>query len=149
MSTKRKDNIVAARKTVPKIVNIPDRRRSILRYKRANRNELLANAKIIKPYKQRAAPKNKRRRIRGRGLGNFIKTYMKNSTVRTLRTALKELPNVHDKALKKVKNKKLKIKNLYININIKRPFICKRQIMSGRTNHTIVNFFDKEENEDI
>lgn len=97
------------KKTVPKTVNLPDERSFILRYRRATRNELPANVTIKKTYKQRAAPTNKRRRIRGRGLGNFIKKLMKHSTVRKLgKAALKELPAVYGKALQKLANKNLR-----------------------------------------
>ena len=90
---------------MPKTVNLPDERSFILRYRRATRNELPANVTIKKTYKQRAAPTNKRRRIRG----SFIKKLMKHSTVRKLgKAALKELPTVYGKVLQKLANKNLR-----------------------------------------
>ena len=83
MSTKHKDNVVIVRRTVPKTVNLPDRS-FVSRYRRATRNELPSNFKIGKTSKQRVKTKNKRRRIRGRGLGSFIKILMKKPIVENL-----------------------------------------------------------------
>lgn len=83
MSTKHKDNVVIVRRTVPKTVNLPDRS-FVSRYRGATRNELPSNFKIGKTSKQRVKTKNKRRRIRGRGLGSFIKILMKKPIVENL-----------------------------------------------------------------
>ena len=60
-------------------------------------------------------PESKRHRIRGRCLGNVIKTITKNPFVRNFgKMALKELSNVYCKVTNKVNNKNLKkILNLY------------------------------------
>lgn len=83
MSTKHKDNVIMVRRTVPKTVNLPGRS-FVCRYRRATRNELPSNLKIGKTSKQRVKTKNKRRRIRGRGLDSFIKILMKKPIVETL-----------------------------------------------------------------
>lgn len=83
MSTKHKNNVIMVRRTVPKTVNLPDRS-FVCCYRRATRNELPSNLKIGKTSKQRVKTKNKRRRIRGRGLDSFIKILMKKPIVETL-----------------------------------------------------------------
>lgn len=83
MSTKHKNNVIMVRRTVPKTVNLPDRS-FVCRYRRATRNELPSNLKIGKTSKQRVKTKNKRRRIRGRGLDSFIKILMKKPIVENL-----------------------------------------------------------------
>lgn len=83
MSTKHKDNVIMVRRTVPETVNLPDRS-FVSRYRRATRNELPSNLKIGKTSKQRVKTKNKRRRIRGRGLDSFIKILMKKPIVENL-----------------------------------------------------------------
>ena len=47
-----------------KRVTLPDSRTFLARYRRATRNELPHNVNLIRPYKDRAAPKGKRRRRR-------------------------------------------------------------------------------------
>ena len=83
MSTKHKNNVIMVQRTVPKTVNLPDRS-FVCRYRRATRNELPSNLKIGKTSKQRVKTKNKRRRIRGRGLDSFIKILMKKPIVENL-----------------------------------------------------------------
>ena len=61
----------------PKRVALPNGRTFYARYKRATRDALPANVQLIRPYKQRAAPKERRRRRvggqRGRGFKSFFK----------------------------------------------------------------------------
>ena len=83
MSTKHKNNVIMVRRTVPKTVNLPDRS-FVCCHRRATRNELPSNLKIGKTSKQRVKTKNKRRRIRGRGLDSFIKILMKKPIVENL-----------------------------------------------------------------
>ena len=59
----------------PKRVTLPNGRTFLARYRRATRTELPANVRLERPYKQRAAPKGRRRRIKqdGRGFKSAFK----------------------------------------------------------------------------
>ena len=82
------------------------------------RNELPPNIKLRIPYRQRAAPPNRRRqppaavqqRVQGlRSILKFAKKVIKNQLVKKLgRVALNKLPNLYSKSTSKIKNKKLK-----------------------------------------
>ena len=48
----------------PKRVTLPNSRTFLARYKQTTRAHLTANIHLARPYKQRAAPKGKRRRSR-------------------------------------------------------------------------------------
>ena len=61
---------------VPKRVTLPNGRTFIARYKRVSRSQLPANVILRRTYRQRAAPKGRRRRTRRQGesgLFSFIK----------------------------------------------------------------------------
>ena len=105
----------------PKRVTLPDGRTFYAKYKRATRDVLPANVYLKHCYKQRAAPKGRRRRAvnrqqRGRGFKslfkkafNFAKKAAKNKTVRSIaRTLISETPGAVEALSKKVKNKKLR-----------------------------------------
>ena len=71
-----RNRIIMIKRRTPKRVTLPDGRTFLARYKRATRNDLLRNINLIRPYKQRAAPKGRRRRRinqRGRGFGSTLK----------------------------------------------------------------------------
>ena len=57
-----RDRIVMVRCTTPKRVTLPNGRTFTARFKHATRRDLPANVCLQRPYKQRAAPKGKRRR---------------------------------------------------------------------------------------
>ena len=115
----------------PKRVTLPDGRTFLARYRRATRDDLPPNIDLPRVYKQRAAPKGRRRRNRyrerqraalrrraqrGRGIGSFIKKSFRlgkralNSRLgkRLARAAISEVPDVLEKLSEKVKNKRLK-----------------------------------------
>ena len=115
----------------PKRVTLPDGRTFLARYRRATRDDLPPNIDLPRVYKQRAAPKGRRRRNRyrerqraalrrraqrGRGIGSFIKKSFRlgkralNSRLgkRLARAAISEVPDVLEKLSGKVKNKRLK-----------------------------------------
>ena len=120
----------------PKRVTLPDGRTFLARYRRATRDDLPANIALPRIYKERAAPKGKRRRRnrldvyrerqrgalrrraaqRGRGIGSFLKKGFKlgkralNSRLckRLARAAISEVPNVLESLGGKVKNRRLK-----------------------------------------
>ena len=111
-----KDRIVMIKRAVPKRVKLPNGRTFLARYKRATRNDLPANVNLIRLYKQKAAPKGKRRKQKGRGFkdvfGKVVKLAKKvgkNKTFRKIaRTTLEEAPGIVQNLSKKIKNKRLK-----------------------------------------
>ena len=119
----------------PKRVILPDGRTFLARYRRATRDDLPPNINLPRVYKQRAAPKGKRRKNnrlipyrqrqraalgrraqRGRGIGSILKKGFKlgkkvlNSRLgkRLARAVIREVPDVLEKLSGKVKNKRLK-----------------------------------------
>ena len=120
----------------PKRVTLPNGRTFLARYRRAKRSDLPPNVHLPRIYKQRAAPKGKRRRAaaainyrerqraalrrraraqRGRGVGSFFKKAFKlgkkavNSRFgrKIARAAISEIPDVLESLGGKVKNKRL------------------------------------------
>ena len=114
----RRDRIVMVKRQNPKRVTLPNGRTFLARYRRATRTELPANVRLERPYKQRAAPKGRRRRVKQGGRGfksafkkafNFAKKISKNKAVRNIgRAIISEAPGALEGLSKKVKNKKLK-----------------------------------------
>ena len=116
----RRDRIIMIKRQNPKRVTLPDGRTFYAKYKRMTRVELPANVVLRRGYKQRAAPRGKRRAVAGQQGGrgfksifkkalNFGKKAAKNKTVRSIaRTLLNEAPGAVEALSKKVKNKKLR-----------------------------------------
>ena len=123
------------KRATPKRVTLPDGRTFLARYRRATRDDLPPNINLLRVYKQRAAPKGKRRRNtrlipyrerqraalrrraqRGRGIGSVLKKGFRlgkralNSRLgkRLARAAISEVPNLLEKLGGSVKNKRLK-----------------------------------------
>ena len=119
----------------PKRVTLPDGRTFLARCRRATREDLPPNIHLPRVYKQRAAPKGKRRKNnrlipyrqrqrgalrrraqRSRGIGSILKKGFKlgkralNSRLgkRLARAVISEVPDVLEKLSGKVKNKRLK-----------------------------------------
>ena len=118
--TQRRNRIVMIKRANPKKVTLPNGRKFYARYKRVTRDALPANVHLVRPYKQRAAPKGRRRRRavgqRGRGFKSFFKKGLSfakkafnNKSVRNIAKALiNEAPAAVEAAGRKVNNKKLK-----------------------------------------
>ena len=123
------------KRATPKRITLPNGRTFLARYKRATRNDLPHNISLPRIYKERAAPKGRRRRRvipyrerqraalrrraraqRGRGLGSVFKKAYKlgkralNSRLgkRITRAAVSEIPDLLENLGGRVKNKKLK-----------------------------------------
>ena len=120
----------------PKRVMLPDGRTFLARYRRATRDDLPPNIEFPRVYKQRPAPKGRRRKRnnrlavyrerqrralrqrgqRGRGIGSFFKKGFKlgkralNSRLgkRVARAVISEVPDVLESLGGKVKNQRLK-----------------------------------------
>ena len=124
------------KRATPKRVTLPNGRTFLARYRRATRDDLPPNVTFPRVYKERAAPKGKRRRRRvisyrerqrealrrraraqrGRGIGSIFKKAYKlgkkafNSRLgrRITRAAVSEIPDLIENFGGKVKNKKIK-----------------------------------------
>ena len=126
-----RNRIIMIKTARPKRVTLPDGRTFLARYRRATRDDLPPNIDLPRVYKQRAAPKGRRRRNRyrerqraalrrraqrGRGIGSFIKKSFRlgkralnsRSGKRLARAAISEVPDVLEKLSGKVKNKRFK-----------------------------------------
>ena len=132
-----RDRIIMIKRATPKRVTLPNGRTFLARYKHATRDDLPPNISLPRIYKERAAPKGrrrKRRRVisyrerqraalrrraraqRGRGLGSVFKKAYKlgkralNSRLgkRITRAAVSEIPDLLENLGGRVKNKKLK-----------------------------------------
>ena len=117
----RRNRIIMVERQNPKRVTLPNGRTFYAKYKRTTRAELPANVHLQRGYRQRAAPRGRRRRAvirqqRGRGFKsvfkkafNFAKKAAKNKSVRDIGRAIKsEVPTALEGLTKKVKNKKLR-----------------------------------------
>ena len=101
---------------VPKRVTLPNGRTFVARYKRISRDDLPLNIRMRRTYRQRAAPRGRRRRQRGQGILSFFKKAYKlgkralNSRLgkRITRAAISEIPDALENVSGRVKNKKLK-----------------------------------------
>ena len=97
-------------------MTLPNGQTFCAQFRRATQKELPSNVNFPRKYKQRAAPKGKRRRQRGRGFESFLgktfglaKKVVKNPIVRDLaKMGTAEVPGLVDKLSGRVKNKKLK-----------------------------------------
>ena len=108
-----KNNYVMRRLNTPIRVTLSNGRTFIARYKRVSRSELTANITIRRKYTQRAVPRGRRRRRRGRqaghGLFDFVKKVIRNPTVRALgRQAASHLPDLYNAATNRIKNEKVR-----------------------------------------
>ena len=130
-----RDRIIMIKRAQPKRVTLPNGRTFTARYRRATRADLPSNVNLPRIYKERAAPKGKRRKRvidyrerqraalrrraraqRGRGLGSVFKKAFRlskkalNSRLgrRITRAAISEIPDVLENLGGRVKNKKLK-----------------------------------------
>ena len=69
---------------VPKRVTLPNGRTFVARYKRIPRGKLSPNIVMRRTYAQRAAPRGRRHRQRGRGILDFVKKVARNPLVKSL-----------------------------------------------------------------
>ena len=120
---RRKRNYAMEKLNVPKRVTLPNGRTFVARYKRISRDELPLNIQMRRVYRQRAAPRGRRRRQRGQGFGSFFKKIGKvgkkafkvgkkavNSRLgRKISKALvSEIPHALEKLSGRIKNEKIK-----------------------------------------
>ena len=129
-----RDRIIMIKRRTLKRVTLPNGRTFLARYRRATRDDLPPNVSFPRVYKERAAPKSKRRRRisyrdrqraalrrrvleqRGRGIASVFKKAYKvgkraiNSRLgrRITRAAVSEIPDLLENLGGKVKNKRIK-----------------------------------------
>ena len=111
-----KDRIIMVQRARPKIVRLPNGRTFEARYKRAMHADLPANINFPRVYKQRAAPKGKRRVQREGSIKsklkkalNVVKKVVKNPTFKSVaKMAIAKAPGAVAKLSTKVKNKRLR-----------------------------------------
>ena len=130
-----RNRIIMIKRERPKRVTLPDGRTFLARYRRATRDDLPPNIEFPRVYKERAAPKGKRRKRnrlvvyrerqrralrqrgqRGRGIGSFLRKGFKlgkkvlNSRLgrRVARAVISEVPDALESLGGKVKNQRLK-----------------------------------------
>ena len=116
----RRNRIIMIKRQNPKRVTLPDNRTFYGKHKRMTRAELPANVILWGGYKQRAAPRRKRRTAarqqHGRGFKSFFKKALNfakkaatNKLVKNIgRALLNEAPTAFKGLSKKVKNKKIR-----------------------------------------
>ena len=113
---RRKRNYAMEKLNVPKRVTLPNGRTFVARYKRISRDDLPLNIRMRRTYRQRAAPRGRRRRQRGQGILKFLKKgyrlgkrAIKSRLGRKISKALiSEIPDAIEKLSGRVKNKKIK-----------------------------------------
>ena len=109
---RRKENYAMKKLDVPKRVDLPNGRTFFARYKRIKREELPPEIRMRRTYRQRAAPRGRRRRRRGqqgRGIVEAVKKALKNPMVRAAaKKALDYAPGLYANVLKRVKNQRIK-----------------------------------------
>ena len=106
------------KRDTPKLVTLPNGRTFYARYKRTKRTNLPANVRLERVYRQRAAPRGRRRRQsrqaaavnqQGQGIGNIFraaKKFAKSKIVHNLgKKSLEYLPDVYENLPGKIKNK--------------------------------------------
>ena len=104
-----KKNYAMMKLNVPKRVTLPNGRTLVARYKRIPRDQLPPNIVMRRTYTQRAAPRGRRRRQRGRGIFDFVKKVARNPLVKSIaRKGLEYAPGIYRNLTKRVKNKTLK-----------------------------------------
>ena len=113
---RRKRNYAMEKLNVPKRVTLPNGRTFVARYKRISRDDLPLNIQMLRTYRQRAAPRGRRRRQRGRGILKFLKKgfrlgkkAIKSRLGRKISKALiGEVPHAIEALSGRIKNKRIR-----------------------------------------
>ena len=110
---RRKENYPMRKLDVPKRVTLPNGRTFVARYERIKRRDLPADIQMKRTYKQRAAPRSRRRRRQrgqqGQGIVSVAKKVIKNPAFRAIaKKGLEYAPGLYQNITKRIKNKKVK-----------------------------------------
>ena len=116
----RKNKIVLVKWDTPKLVRLSNGRTFYTQYKRTRRENLPANVRLERVFRQRAAPRGRRRRQprqaaaenqQGQGIGSFFRVAKKIAKSKIARNigkkTLEYLPDVYEHLSGKIRNKKL------------------------------------------
>ena len=110
MVLRRKENYPMRKLAVPKRVTLPNGRTFVARYERIKRSELPPEIRMRRTYRQRTAPRNRRRRRpqqQGQGIVSFAKKVIKNPAFRAAaKKGLEYAPGLYKNITKRIKNKK-------------------------------------------
>ena len=108
---RRKENYPMRKLDVPKRVTLPNGRNFYARYERIKRRDLPADIQMRRTYRQRAAPRNRRRRQaaqQGQGIVSTAKKVIRNPTFRAIaKKGLEHAPGLYQNLAKRIKNKKI------------------------------------------
>ena len=88
----RKENYAMRKLAVPERVTLPNGRTFVACYERIHRRDLPPIIRMQRTYRQRAAPRNRRRVVCGQGIVSTVKKVLSNPTVRAL---AKKVSNMH------------------------------------------------------
>ena len=107
-----KENYPMRKLDVPKRVTLPNGWTFYARYERIKRRDLPADIRMKRTYRQRVAPRNRRRRQaaqQGQGIASTAKNVIKNPTFRAIaKKGLEYAPGLYQNIAKRIKNKKFK-----------------------------------------
>ena len=110
MVLRRKENYPIRKLAVPKRVNLPNGRTFVARYERIKRSELPPEIRMRRTYRQRAAPRNRRKRQpqqQGQGIVSVAKKVLSNPAFRAAaKKGLEYAPGLYRNITKRIKNKK-------------------------------------------
>ena len=109
---KRKENYPMRKLAVlPKRVTLPNGRTFFTRYERIKRQDLPGKIQMRRTYRQRAAPRNRRRRRggqQGQGIVSVAKKVTSNPTFRVVaKKGLEYAPGLYHNIAKRIKTKKI------------------------------------------
>ena len=107
---RRKENYPMRKLAVPKRVTLPNGRTFFARYERIKRQDLPGNIQMRRTYRQRAAPRNRRRRAphQGRGIKSIAQKVLNDPTFRAVaKKGLEYAPGLYQNIVKRIKNKKV------------------------------------------
>ena len=109
---RRKENYPMRKLDVPKRVTLPNGRTFFARYERIKRQDLPAEIRMRRTYRQRAAPRGRQQRRRaqqGQGITAFAQKVLKNPLVRTIaKKGLEYAPGLYKNITDRIQNKKVK-----------------------------------------
>ena len=112
VDNEKKKSYAMVKLATPKRVALSNGRTFITWYKRIKRPELPPHIIIIRTYKQRAAPRGRRRKRRAKqrqGIFDLLKKVAKNPSVRSIaKKGLDYAPGIYHNLTKRAKNKTLK-----------------------------------------
>ena len=107
MVLRHKENYAMRKLAVPKRVTLPNGRSFVARYEKIKRADLPPNIRMRRTYRQRAAPRNRRRRQRDGGIVSVAKKVISNPVFREIaKKGLEYAPGIYRNITQRIKNQK-------------------------------------------